>query len=108
MNEKKESIFSHYKDFRKTFLERFMNPNPTETAMEKLLNLRQEKMRIQKYTIKTTILAYNIDLEDSAIKALIFKELHSRDQDRIILTNSIITEKELQQESIEIYLKRII
>jgi hypothetical protein len=33
-------------------MERFTEPNPTGTAIEKLLNLKQGKMEIQEYTIK--------------------------------------------------------
>lgn len=108
VDEKENTIFHHYRDFWKAFLERFTDPNPAGIAMEKLLNLRRGKMEIQEFATKMINLAHQAKLEDSAIKALIFRGLYSQDQDRVMLANSIKTEKEMQEESVEAYLERII
>lgn len=100
--------FGFYKKFRKSFLERFTDSNLTGSAMKRLLNLRKRKMDVQEYITKILNLSYQADLRDQATKILVFRRLHSKDQDRIMLANSIKTETELQKKSMEIYLKRII
>lgn len=81
IDEDEDITFGSYKEFRKSFLERFMNPNSTGTAMERLLNLQRKKMDIQEYAIKALNLSYQVDLEDQTIKTLIFRELYFKDQD---------------------------
>lgn len=107
-NDEEEIIFVIYKDFRKSFLERFTDPNPAGTAMEKLLNLRRGKMKIQEYAIKSLNLAHLAGLGKEATKALVFRKLHSKDQERMMLVNSIKTETEFQIENVKVYLERII
>lgn len=53
-------------------------------------------------------LIYQAKLEDQTIKILIFRRLHSKDQDQIMLVSSIKTENEFQKETVENYLERII
>lgn len=85
-----------------------MDPDSTETAIEKLLNLKRKKMEIQKYTTKAINLSYQASLEDQAIKALIFRRLHSRDENRVMLANLIKMKMKLRIENIKVYLERII
>ena len=49
----RETTFSTYQEFKRTFLERFTNPNLIKMTIKKLLNIRQEKLLIQKYVTKT-------------------------------------------------------
>lgn len=102
MNDEENIIFANYKKFRKRFLERFIDSNLSEIAIEKLLNLWKEK------TTKIVNLAYQVNLEDQTIKALIFRRLHLKNQNRIMLVNSIKTKTKLRIENMEIYLGRII
>ena len=46
-------------------------------------------------------------LRDQTIKILVFRELHLKNQDRVMLTNSIKTKNELSVETIDQYLRRI-
>lgn len=107
LDEERNITFDFYKTFRKSFLKRFTDPNSTETAMERLLNLKREKINMQEYTIKALNLSHQADLRDQTTKTLVFQELHSKDQDRVMLANSIKTETELQKKTMEIYLERI-
>lgn len=106
-NDEEIYICLTYREFRKEFLEQFTEPNPTGTAMEKLLNLRQGRMEIQEYCTKVLNLAYKVELENQAAKALAFRGTHLKDQDRIMMTNSIKTEEKLRNETLTNYLERI-
>jgi Retrotransposon gag protein len=101
------TTFQRYEDFRKEFMERFTEPNPTGTAMEKLLNLKQGKMGIQEYTTKALNLTQKAQVGTQAAKALIFRGFHPRDQDRVMLANSIFTEEMMEQEDLPTYIRRI-
>jgi Retrotransposon gag protein len=101
------STFQLYTDFRKDFMERFTEPNPVGTAMEKLLSIKQGKMGIQEYTTKALNLTQKAQVGTQAAKALVFRGLHPRDQDRIMLANSIFTEENMNEESLPTYLRRI-
>ena len=57
-DESGRTIFRTYKEFRTTFIERFTDPNLLETTVERLLNLRQERMRIQEFATKVVILTH--------------------------------------------------
>lgn len=107
-NEDENIIFGSYKKFRKSFLERFMDSNPAETTIERLLNLQRRKMDIQEYITRALNLSYQTDLEDQIIKTLVFRRLYPKNQNRIMLVNSIKIETEFQKKSMEVYLKRII
>ena len=101
------STFVTFKDFKNVFLERFTDPNPAGTVMKKLLTIKQKRLSIQEYVTKALNLTNKAGLGDQASKALIFRGFHSRDQDRVMLANSIYTEDQLNMERIEPYLKRI-
>lgn len=64
-------------------------------------------MGIQEFVTKTMNLAFQAELGDQATKTLIFRGLHLRDQDRMMLANSIKSEAELKLETVEQYLERI-
>ena len=63
-NQYEKTTFSTYQEFKKAFLKRFTNSNSTETIIEKLLNIRQEKLLIQKYVTRTLNLTNKTDLKD--------------------------------------------
>ena len=46
-------------------------------------------------------------LGNQVTKVLIFRDLHSKDQDRVILVNSVKTKNELNVETIDQYLRRV-
>ena len=102
-----ETTFNTYQGFKKAFLERFTDPNPTGTVMEKLLNIRQGKLPIQEYVTRALNLANKTGLGDQATRTLIFRGLHYKDQERVMLANSLYSEEQLAEEGIEEYLKRI-
>ena len=93
--------FRTYEEFRTTFLERFTNSNSLETTVERLLNLRQERMEIQKFATKVVTLVHRTMLKDQTTKVLVFRDLYLKNQDRIMLVNSIKTENELNVEIID-------
>ena len=106
-NESERTTFRTYEEFRTAFLERFTDPNPSGTTVERLLNLRQKRIEIQEFAIKVVTLVYRTMLRDQATKALVFRGLHPKDQDRVILVNSVKTENELNVKTIDQYLRRI-
>ena len=106
-NESERITFRTYDKFRTIFLKRFTNLNSLKTIVKRLLNLRQEKIKIQEFVIKMIMLTHRVILENQVIKILIFRELYSKDQNRIMLINSIKTENELNVEIIDQYLYRI-
>lgn len=108
MNEEEVIIFQTYKEFKKALLERFTDPNSTDMMIEKLLNLWRGKMEIQEYVIKVLNLAFKSELEVQATKTLMFRGLYPRDQDQMMMINSIKTEMELKTETMKVYLERII
>ena len=63
-NELERTTFRIYEEFRTVFLERFTNPNSLETVVEKLLNLKQEKMKIQEFATKVVTLIHRTILRD--------------------------------------------
>ena len=52
-------------------------------------------------------LTNKVDLKNQVVRVLIFRRLYYKNQERIILTNSLYLEKQLTKEDIEKYLKRI-
>ena len=106
-DESGRTTFRTYEEFRTAFLERFTDPNPSGTAVERLLNLRQGRMGIQEFATKVVTLAHRAMLGDQATKALVFRGLHPKDQDRVMLANSVKTENELNVETIDQYLRRV-
>ena len=75
--------------------------------MKKLLNIKQEKLLIQKYVTRVLNLTNKTGLKNQIVRVLIFKELHYKNQERIILINLLYSKKQLTKEDIEKYLKRI-
>ena len=59
-----ETTFSIYQEFKKTFLERFTDSNSIEIVMKKLLNIKQEKLPIQKYATRVLNLINKTDLKN--------------------------------------------
>ena len=58
MDNKKYTTFTKYGDLRRKFLERFTDSNPSETALARLLRLKQGRTRIQEYATKALTLAH--------------------------------------------------
>ena len=106
-NESRRITFRTYEKFKTTFLERFTNSNSSGTTVERLLNLRQERMRIQEFTIKMVTLTHRAMLRNQVTKTLVFRSLHLKDQDRIMFVNSIKIKNELNVETIDQYLRRV-
>ena len=46
MDNKKYTTFTKYGNLRRKFLERFTDPNPSGTALARLLELKQGRIRI--------------------------------------------------------------
>ena len=76
--------------------------------MKKLLNIRQEKLLIQKYVTKILNFVNKTNLKDQIVRTLIFKGLYYKNQERIMLVNSLYSKEQLIKEDIEEYLKRIL
>ena len=106
-DESGRTTFRTYKEFRTAFLERFTDSNLLGTTVERLLNLRQERMRIQEFATKMITLTHRTMLGDQATKVLVFRDLHPKDQDRIMLANSVKTKNELNVKTIDQYLRRV-
>ena len=58
MNDIKYTTFKKYGDLRKKFLKKFTDPNPSGTALARLLQLKQGRTGIQKYATKALTLAH--------------------------------------------------
>ena len=101
-----KDTFQTYINFKAQFLQRFTDSNPFRTTVERLMNMKQEKQLIQEYCIKTLNLARQANLGDQAAKALIFRDFHSKDQKRMMMTNFLKSEEELMQKTLKEYLRR--
>ena len=75
MDNKGYTTLTKYGDLRRKFLERFTDPNPSETALAQLLQLKQRRTRIQEYATKALTLADQLQIGDQGAKALIFNRL---------------------------------
>ena len=75
--------------------------------IKKLLNIRQEKLLIQKYVTRVLNLINKTRLKNQTTRTLIFRRLYYNDQERVILTNSLYSKEQLTKEDIKEYLKRI-
>ena len=71
------------------------------------MSIKQKKQLIQKYCTKTLNLMRQTNLKDQAVKTLIFRRFHPRDQKRIIMANFLKSEEELVQKILKKYLSRI-
>ena len=58
--------------------------------------------------IRTLNLTNKTGLRDQVVRALIFKRLYYKNQERVMLTNSLYSEEQLIEEDIKEYLKRIL
>ena len=85
--------FQTYFEFKTKFLQRFTDPNPSGTAVERLMNMKQGKQSIQEYCTKTLNLARQANLKDQTAKALIFRGFHPKDQERVMMANSLKSEE---------------
>ena len=106
MDNKRYTTFTKYGDLRKKFLERFSDPNPSETALAQLLQLKQGCTRIQEYATKALTLAHQLQIGDQGAKALIFNGLSYKEQEYIILANAQMTKEQLRRETVEKFLHR--
>ena len=64
MDNKGYITFTKYGDLRRKFLERFTDPNPSGTALARLLQLKQERTGIQEYATKALTLAHQSQIGD--------------------------------------------
>ena len=106
-DESRQTTFRTYEEFRTAFLKRFTDPNPLRTTVERLLNLRQKRMKIQEFTTKVVTLIHRTILGDQTMKALVFRSLHFKNQNRVMLTNLVKMKNELNVETIDQYLYRV-
>ena len=106
MDDKGYTTFKRYGDLRRKFLERFTNPNPSGTALVRLLQLKQGRTRIQEYATKALTLAHQSQIGDQGPKALIFNGLSYREQEYIMLPNAQMTKEQLGKETVEEFLPR--
>ena len=58
MDNKRYTTFTKYGDLKRKFLERFTDSNPSETALARLLRLKEGRTRIQEYATKALTLAH--------------------------------------------------
>ena len=58
MDNKRYTTFTKYGNLRRKFLEKFTDPNPSGTALARLLRLKQRHTGIQKYATKALTLAH--------------------------------------------------
>ena len=88
INDKGYTTFKKYGNLRRKFLERFTDPNPSETALAQLLQLKQRHTRIQEYATKALTLAHQSQIGDQEAKALIFNRLPYKEQEYVMLANA--------------------
>ena len=100
------TTFTKYGDLRKKFLERFTDPNPSGTALARLLQLKQGHTRIQEYATKALTLAHQSQIGNQGAKALIFNRLLYKKQEYIMLANAQMTKEQLRRETVEEFLHR--
>ena len=106
IDNKRYTTFTKYGDLRRKFLERFTDPNPSETALAQLLQLKQERTGIQEYATKALTLAHQSQIGDQEAKALIFNGLLYKEQEYVMLANAQITKEQLGKETVEEFLHR--
>ena len=79
--------FKRYENLQRKFFERFTNVNLSGTALPRLLQLKQECTRIQKYMLKLLTLAYKSQIGNQGVKAYIFNRQSYKKQAYVMLTN---------------------
>ena len=70
------------------------------------MSMKQGKQSIQDYCTRTLNLARQANLGDQAAKALIFRSFHFKDQERVMMANSLKSEDDLVAEILKEYLSR--
>ena len=93
-----------YRDLKRKFLKRFTDPNPSGTALARLLQLKQGRTGIQEYATKALTLAHQSQIGNQGAKALIFNGLLYKEQEYVMLANAQITKKQLGRETVEEFL----
>ena len=106
MDNKWYTTFKRYGDLRKKFLKRFTDPNPSGTALARLLLLKQGRTRIQEYATKALTLAHQSQIGNQGAKILIFNGLLYKEQEYIMLANAQMTKVQLGKETVEKFLHR--
>ena len=106
MDNKEYTTFTKYGDLRRKFLERFTDPNPSGTALARLLQLKQGCTGFQEYATKALTLAHQSQIGDQGAKALIFNKLLYKEQEYVMLANAQMTEEQLRRETVEEFLHR--
>ena len=106
MDNKGYTTFKRYGDLRRKSLKRFTDPNPSGTALARLLRLKQRHTRIQEYATKALTLAHQSQIGDQGAKALIFNGLLYKEQECIMLANAQMTEEQLRKETVKEFLHR--
>ena len=106
MDDEGYTTFKRYGDLRKKFLERFTDPNPSGTALARLLQLKQGRTGIQEYATKALTIALQSQIGNQGAKALIFNGLLYKEPEYIMLANAQMTEEQLERETVEEFLHR--
>ena len=106
MDNKRYKTFTKYGDLRKKFLERFIDHNPSGTALAQLLQLKQGRNGIQEYATKALTLAHKSQIGDQGAKDLIFNRLLYKEQEYVMLANAQMTKGQLGKETVEEFLHR--
>ena len=104
MDNKGYTTFTKYGDLRRKFLERFTDPNPSGTALARLLRLKQGCTGIQEYATKALTLAHQSQIGDQGAKALIFNRLLYKKQEYVMLAKAQMTKEQLGRETVEEFL----
>ena len=84
MDHKEYTTFTKYGDLRRKFLERFTDPNPSGTALARLLQLKQGHTGIQEDVTKALTLAHQSQIGNQGAKAFIFNGLLYKEQEYVM------------------------
>ena len=104
MDNKRYTTFTKYGDLRRKFLERFTDPNPSGTALARLLQLKQGRTGIQEYATKALTLAHQSQIGNQGAKAFIFNGLLYKEQEYAMLANAQMTKEQLRREIVKEFL----
>ena len=106
MDNKRYTTFTKYKDLRKKNFEKFTDPNPSGTALARLLQLKQGRTGVQEYATKALTLAHQSQIGNQGAKALIFNRLLYKKQEYVMLANAQMTKEQLGRETVKEFLHR--
>ena len=101
MDNKGYTTFKKYGDLRGKIFERFTDPNPSGTALARLVQLKQGRTGIQEYATKALTLAHQSQIGNQGAKALIFNGLSYKEQEYVMLANAQMTKEQLGKETVE-------